>query len=53
MKDVTSCEKGLYVTLTISGIDLRLSNTTAIVPKKTVWFVGVEVKHETRLKNLC
>ena len=21
--------------------------------KKTLWFVGVEVKHKTRLKNLC
>ena len=30
-KDVTSCEKGLFVTQTISGIDLQLSNTTGIL----------------------
>ena len=33
--------------------DLRLSNTTGILPKqkKTLCFIGAEVKHETRLKN--
>ena len=37
------------------GVDLRLFNTTGILQKKkkTFWFMGVEVKHETRLKNLC
>ena len=36
--------------------DFRLSITTGILQKdinKTLWFIGVEVKHETRLKNLC
>ena len=32
--------------------DLRLSNTTGILKKKALWFIGVEVKHETRLENL-
>ena len=27
--------------------DLRFSNTTGILPKKTMWFIGVEVKQET------
>ena len=27
--------------------DLRFSNTTGILPKKTVWFIGVEVEQET------
>ena len=32
--------------------DLRLSNTTGILPKKKLLcFIGAEVKHETRLKN--
>ena len=31
--------------------DLRLSNTTGILQKKTLWFIGAEVKHETRLRN--
>ena len=31
--------------------DLRLSNTTGILPKNTLCFIGAEVKHETRLKN--
>ena len=52
MKNVTSFEKGPYVTRNISGIDLRLSNTTGILPQKTVWFAGVEAKHETRFNNL-
>ena len=30
------------------------SNTTGILQKeKNILFIGVEVKHETRLKNLC
>ena len=34
--------------------DLRLSNSTDILPKKkNWWFIGAEVKHETRLENLC
>ena len=28
--------------------DLRFSNTTGILPKKTMWFIGVEVEQETR-----
>ena len=34
---------------------LRLSNIIGILPKKvkTMWFIGVEVKHEARLKHLC
>ena len=33
--------------------DLRFSNTTGIMKKKkALWFIGVEVKHETRLENL-
>ena len=47
-KDSTSFEKGLFVTRTISGIDLQLSNTTGILQKENVWFVDVEVQHETR-----
>ena len=47
-----SFEKGLYVNRNISGIDLRLSNTTGILPQKTVWFAGVKAKHETRFNNL-
>ena len=31
--------------------DLRLSNTTGILPKNTLCFIGAEVKHETMLKN--
>ena len=33
--------------------DPRLSNTTRILPKqkKTLCFIGAEIKHETRLKN--
>ena len=32
--------------------DLRLPNTTSILQKKkTLWFIGAEVKHERRLKN--
>ena len=27
--------------------DLRFSNTTGILPKKTMWFIGVEVEQET------
>ena len=27
--------------------NLRFSNTTAILPKKTMWFIGVEVEQET------
>ena len=27
--------------------DLWFSNTTGIVPKKTMWFIGVEVEQET------
>ena len=27
--------------------DLRFSNTTGILPKKTMWFIGVEVELET------
>ena len=27
--------------------DLGFSNTTGILPKKTVWFIGVEVEQET------
>ena len=27
--------------------DLGVSNTTGILPKKTVWFIGVEVEQET------
>ena len=32
-----------------------LSNTSDILQNKqnTVWFIGVEVKHETRLNNSC
>ena len=33
---------------------LRLSNTIGILPKKkikTMWLIGVEVKHEARLKH--
>ena len=29
------------------GDDLRFSNTTGILPKKTMWFIGVEVEQET------
>ena len=34
--------------------DLRLSNTNGLpLPKKNeLWFIGVEVKNETSLKNL-
>ena len=33
--------------------DPWLSNTTGILQKKkTLWFIGVEVKHATGLKNL-
>ena len=35
------------------GDDLSLSNTTGILQKNSSWYIGVEVKHETRLKNLC
>ena len=27
--------------------DLRFSNTISILPKKTIWFIGVEVEQET------
>ena len=27
--------------------DLRFSNTTGILQKKTIWFIGVEVEQET------
>ena len=27
--------------------DLRFSNKTGILPKKTMWFIGVEVEQET------
>ena len=27
--------------------DLRFSNTTGILQKKTMWFIGVEVEQET------
>ena len=27
--------------------DLRFSNTTGILPKKNMWFIGVEVQQET------
>ena len=27
--------------------DLRFSNTTGILKKKTIWFIGVEVEQET------
>ena len=27
--------------------DRRFSDTTGIVPKKTMWFIGVEVEQET------
>ena len=27
--------------------DLRFSNTAGILPKKTMWFIGVEVEQET------
>ena len=27
--------------------DLRFSNTTGILQKKTLWFIGVEVEQET------
>ena len=27
--------------------DLRFSNTTGILPKKTMWFIGAEVEQET------
>ena len=27
--------------------DLRFSNTTGILPKKTMWFISVEVEQET------
>ena len=30
----------------LSRDDLRLSNTTRILPKKTMWFIGVEVEQE-------
>ena len=33
--------------------DLELSTTTGILQKKSVWFIGVEVKYETGLKNSC
>ena len=33
--------------------DLQLSTTTGILQKKSVWFIGVEVKYETGLKNSC
>ena len=29
------------------GDDLRFSNTTGILRKKTMWFIGVEVEQET------
>ena len=29
------------------GDDLRFSNTTGILQKKTMWFIGVEVEQET------
>ena len=29
------------------GDDLRFPNTTGILPKKTMWFIGVEVEQET------
>lgn len=32
--------------------DMRLSNATDILQKKTTWFIGVEVENETKLKNL-
>ena len=59
-------EWGLLIPLQVRGIwgggcwgcapppwdDLRLSNTTGILPKKTtLWFIGVEVKHAKRLKS--
>ena len=28
--------------------DLQFSNTTGILPKKTMWFIGVEVEQEMR-----
>ena len=33
--------------------NLRLSKATGITEIKTLWFIGAEVKLETRLKNLC
>ena len=32
--------------------DLRFSNTTGILPKKTMWFIGVEVEQETSASRL-
>ena len=32
--------------------DLRFSNTTGILQKKTMWFVGVEVEQETSAPSL-
>ena len=34
--------------------DLRLSNTTGILQRQNfLWFIGVEEKRETNLKNVC
>ena len=33
--------------------DPWLSNTTGILPKKTLWFIGVEVKHDINVKCKC
>ena len=36
----------------VQGVGTLPSNTTCILQiKKTLWCIGVEVKHETRLKN--
>ena len=43
--------QGVHTPLPAPQDDLRLSNTTGILPKKTLCFIGNEVKHETRLKN--
>ena len=32
--------------------DLRFSNTTGILQKKTMWFIGVEVEQETSAPSL-
>ena len=32
--------------------DLRFSNTTGILPKKTIWFIGVEVEQARRVHPL-
>ena len=32
--------------------DLRFSNTTGILPKKSMWFIGVEVEQETSASRL-